>query len=194
MGSAAFRIEDVFKEHLDVARASMALEAEIERAAELLTGCLVNGNTILLCGNGGSAADAQHLAGEWVGRFLMERRGLPAIALHTNTTAVTAIANDYGYDEVFARQVEAHGRKGDVLIALTTSGNSENVVRAASKARMQGMDVIGMTGENHGRLGEHSHVCLAIPSSVTARVQEMHIVIGHMLCEITEQNWKAAQA
>src|SRR3954447_20151321 len=129
MSSAAELIEQTFREHLSVAGATLSLTDRIEEAVEILTQCLVRGHTILLCGNGGSAADAQHLAGEWVGRFLRERRGLPAIALHTNTTTVTAIANDYGFEEVFARQVEAHGRDGDVLIAISTSGNSENVVR-----------------------------------------------------------------
>lgn len=178
-------------DHIDVAQRTRELEPLILQAAEILTECLLKGGTILLCGNGGSAADAQHLAGEWVGRFLLERRGLPSIALHTNTTAVTAIANDYGFEEIFSRQVEAHARPNDVLIAITTSGNSENVIRAARRAKELGIQVIGMTGEQKGRLASFADLVLNVPSPVTARVQEMHITIGHILCDLSEQGWAA---
>lgn len=160
---------------------------DIERAGSIVSDCLNKHNgAILLCGNGGSAADAQHIAGELTGRFLRERRAMPAIALNTNSTTITAIGNDYGYDFVFSRQVEAHGRPGDVLIAITTSGNSGNVVQAAKAAKAGGLKVIGMTGMSGGMLGQYCDVCIKAPSSETPRVQEMHILVGHILCEIAE--------
>jgi D-sedoheptulose 7-phosphate isomerase len=159
---------------------------DIERAADLVTGCLASGGQLLLCGNGGSAADAQHIAAEFLGRFLRERRPLPAIALHTNTSAVTAIGNDYGFDEVFARQVLAYARPGGVLLAISTSAESPNVLRAAQVAREAGMSIIGMTGPEGGSLGPMCDVCLAVPASATPRIQEGHILIGHLLCQIVE--------
>lgn len=177
-----------FDEHQAALDSTRAMAADILEAASLLTECLRQGRVILLAGNGGSAADAQHLAGEWVGRFLKERRGFPAIALHTNSTVVTAVANDYGYDEVFARQVEAHGQSGDVLIALSTSGNSEGILRGARRARELGLTVIGMTGRTGGKLRHLCDLCLAVPHDDTPRIQEMHILIGHLLCELTEND------
>lgn len=187
MSAARDRLAQIFAEHQDVSRASESLAPQVEAAADMLSECLASGGTIYLCGNGGSAADAQHIAGEWVGRFLLERRGLPAVALHTNTTVVTAIANDYGFDQVYARQIEAHGRAGDVLIALSTSGSSANILRAAERAKELSMKVIGMTARSGGKLSELSDVLLPIPTDVTARAQEIHILIGHMLCELTER-------
>jgi D-sedoheptulose 7-phosphate isomerase len=159
---------------------------DIETAAGLVSASLASGGQLLLCGNGGSAADAQHIAAEFLGRFLRERRPLPAIALHGNTSAVTAIGNDYGFDQVFARQVEACGRPGDVLIALTTSGESPNVVRAAAAARSANVKVIGLTGSQSGSLAPLCDVLLAVPATATPRIQEGHALIGHIVCEIVE--------
>ena len=141
---------------------------------------------VLVCGNGGSAADAQHIAGELVGRFLKERRGLNVIALSANPAVLTAWANDYDYASVFARQVEAHGRPGGVLLALSTSGNSANVVQAAEVARAEQMKVIAFTGEGGGKLGPLAHALLAVPSKHTPRIQEGHLALYHYLCEMVE--------
>jgi D-sedoheptulose 7-phosphate isomerase len=141
---------------------------------------------VLVCGNGGSAADAQHIAGELVGRFLKERRGLNVIALAANPAVLTAWANDYDYESVFGRQVEAHGRPGGVLIALSTSGNSANVVQAAEAARREQMKVVALTGETGGKLASLAHALLAVPSRHTPRVQEAHIALYHYLCEHVE--------
>lgn len=159
-----------------------ALEAVVQTCVEA---CRHNGK-ILLCGNGGSAADAQHIAAELSGRFYKDRPPLYAEALHVNTSYLTAVGNDYGYDEVFARMVRAAGRPGDVLVAISTSGNSPNVVRAAQAAREIGMTVIGMTGAGGGQLAGISHHLLAAPSSDTPRIQECHILMGHILCELIE--------
>ena len=142
---------------------------------------------ILLCGNGGSAADAQHIAAELSGRFYKARPPLYAEALHVNSSYLTAVGNDYGYDEVYARMVRAAGRPGDVLVAISTSGNSPNVVRAAQAAREIGMYVIGMTGAGGGQLAALSHHLLAAPSKDTPRIQECHILMGHILCELIER-------
>ena len=155
----------------------------IALACELLREAMADGHKVLLCGNGGSAADAQHIAAELVGRFVAERRALPAIALTTDTSALTAIANDYGYDVVFARQVEALGQPGDILIAISTSGRSKNVLAAAVAARARGMKVIGLAGGTGGELAGACDVAIVAPSSDTARIQECHIAIGHVLCE-----------
>jgi D-sedoheptulose 7-phosphate isomerase len=159
---------------------------DIERAAGIVANCLANEGQFLLCGNGGSAADAQHIAAEFLGRFLKERRPLSAIALHANTSAVTAIGNDYGFDEVFARQVLAYARPGDVLLAISTSGESPNVLRAAQVAKESGLRVVGMTGRSGGSLAAMCDVCLAIAASETPRIQEGHILVGHILCAIVE--------
>ncbi len=141
---------------------------------------------VLVCGNGGSAADAQHIAGELVGRFLKERRGLNVIALAANPAVLTAWANDYDYASVFARQVEAHGRPGGVLLALSTSGNSANVVQAAEAARKEQMKVVAFTGEGGGKLGPLAHALLTVPSRHTPRIQEGHLALYHYLCEMVE--------
>jgi len=158
----------------------------IYSAAEYCIECFTQGNKILLCGNGGSAADAQHIAAELTGRFQFDRKPLYAEALHVNTSYLTAVANDYHYDKVFSRMVEAVGKSGDVLIALSTSGNSKNVVEAAKQARNQDMIVIGLTGRDGGELLQNSEICLKVPSNNTARIQESHIMIGHILCEKIE--------
>lgn len=149
------------------------------------------GHKILLCGNGGSAADAQHIAAELVGRFVVERRPLPAIALTTDTSALTAIGNDYGYEAVFSRQVEALGSAGDVLVAITTSGRSPNVVAAIAAARARGMKIVALTGRKGAELVASCDGGVAVPSSDTARIQECHITIGHLLCEIVDADYMA---
>lgn len=159
---------------------------KIDLAAGACVEALRSDKKILLCGNGGSAADAQHIAAELTGRFMKDRPALYAEALHVNTSALTAIANDYGFEQVFARQIEAMGRKGDILIALSTSGNSPNVLLALEKARRLEMTTIGMTGSNPGKLASISDILINIPSTDTARIQEVHLHIGHILCGIIE--------
>jgi D-sedoheptulose 7-phosphate isomerase len=158
----------------------------IVEASEMCIRCLRSGGTLLLCGNGGSAADAQHLAAEFTGRYLRRRDAWPAIALSTNTSAVTAIGNDYGFEEVFARQVAAYGRPGDVLVAISTSGASPNVVRAAEVARERGLKVIAMTGGSGGKMRDLADIHLNVPSNSTPRIQESHILVGHVLCALVE--------
>ena len=155
---------------------------DIKRASDLVNKTVQADKKILLCGNGGSAADAQHISAEFTGRFKIERRGLLAIALTTDTSALTAIANDYGYDRVFSRQVEAIGREDDLLIAISTSGNSKNILEAIKEAKKIGMSVIGFSGKDGGAMRELCDINLVIPSDDTARIQEMHIMIGHILC------------
>jgi D-sedoheptulose 7-phosphate isomerase len=160
--------------------------AGLGRAADLVASAFANGGQLLVCGNGGSAADAQHVAAEFVGRFLKERTPYPAIALHANTSALTAIGNDYGFDEVFARQVRAHGRAGDVLLAISTSGLSPNVLAAVVAAREAGMAVVGLAGRDGGALAEECDVCLTVPVRSTPRIQEAHIFLAHLLCGLVE--------
>lgn len=182
-------IKERFVDHMKLVQRvnnNKKIMAEVEEAGGLVKMTLVSGSKILLCGNGGSAADAQHWAAEFVGRFQKERNAMPAIALTTDTSILTAIANDYGYDKIFSRQVQALGRKGDLLIALSTSGNSANVVNAVEEAQKMGIRTIGMTAEGGGKLKELCDVCIVIPSKVTARAQEVHELIGHILCEIAE--------
>ncbi len=146
------------------------------------------GGKVLLCGNGGSAADAQHIAAEFVSRFRRERRGLPAIALTTDTSILTAIGNDYGYERVFARQVEALGQPGDVVVGISTSGTSASVLAAMRAARERGLAAIGLAGATGGLLIDHVDMCLCVPSQNTARIQEVHITVAHVVCEIVERS------
>jgi len=177
-------IHEVFADHSAVtARAALELPPVLERAVAAMHGCLRAGGKILACGNGGSAADAQHLAAELVGRFREERQALAAIALTADTALLTALGNDYGYQRVFARQVEALAQRGDVLLAFSTSGNSANVVEAAHTARRLGCTVIGFTGAGGGELARHADVLLKAPSSTVARIQEIHTLCIHVLCE-----------
>jgi D-sedoheptulose 7-phosphate isomerase len=162
--------------------------AALERAIELVAGALAGGHKLLLFGNGGSAADAQHIAAEFVGRFRRERRPLAAIALTTDTSALTAIANDYGYDDVFARQVRALGQTGDVALAISTSGRSPSVLRAVEACRERGVTTIGLTGGTGGDLAGSVDVCLrASASTESARIQETHILVGHVICELVDR-------
>lgn len=159
---------------------------EVEDAAITCADAFCAGNKVLFCGNGGSAADAQHLAAELSGRFYFDREPLPAEALHVNTSFVTAVANDYSYDEVFARMVKGSGNEGDVLVALSTSGNSGNILRAIEEAKKKGMIIIGLTGKGGGKMKGECDFFINVPSDDTPRIQESHIMIGHIICEIIE--------
>ncbi|MGQ0644459.1 MAG: D-sedoheptulose-7-phosphate isomerase [Elusimicrobiota bacterium] len=160
----------------------------IERAAQILADALRKGRKVVAFGNGGSAADAQHLTAELSGRFEKDRRGLPAVALTTNTSALTAIANDYDYDQVFSRQLDGLLQRGDVVVAISTSGNSANVLEAAKLAKKQGAVIIGWTGQNGGKLKDLVDVCLQVPSQRTARIQEGHLALLHTLCSLVEDS------
>lgn len=181
-------IKQRFEEHIALAQvvATSGILEQVATSAELIKAALATGNKVLFCGNGGSAADSQHLAAEFVGRFQKERKGLPSIALTVDTSILTAVANDYGYDTVFARQVQALGAQGDVLVGLSTSGNSKNVLAAIAVAKEKGMRVIGFTAEGGGKMASECDVCIAVPTPVTARAQEMHILMGHILCELVD--------
>ncbi|ACX71924.1 phosphoheptose isomerase [Methanocaldococcus vulcanius M7] len=162
-------------------------EEKLKKAIEVIYNALKNGNKILICGNGGSAADSQHFAAEIVGRFKLERKGLPAIALTTDTSILTAIGNDYGFDKIFERQVEALGKEGDVLVGISTSGNSENVIKAVNKAKEMGIYTIGLLGKGGGKLKDIVDLALIVPSNNTARIQECHLTIYHVICEEVEK-------
>jgi len=166
--------------------ADEALAQQIEEAVTLCVAALRNGRKILFAGNGGSAADAQHWAGELVSRFYYDRPGLPAIALTTDTSILTAIGNDYGYDYTFARQIEALGQEGDVFIAISTSGRSKNIMRAIEACEAKGVQVIGFTGEAGGDMKDRCAICFRVPSDETPRIQEGHEFIGHLLCGLIE--------
>lgn len=165
-------------------------EELIAQVAREICAALEQNRKVLLFGNGGSAADSQHIAAEWVGRFMRERSPLPAIALTTDTSILTAIGNDYGYDRVFDRQVRALGQKGDIAIAISTSGNSPNVLLAVDAALEKGMITVGLTGRDGGKLGSKVHYHLNVPHALSARIQEVHIMIGHILCELADDNMK----
>ena len=181
-------IKQRFAEHIILAQqvAESRILEQVAESAEIIRRALQNGKKVLFCGNGGSAADSQHLAAEFVGRFQKERNGLPAIALTVDTSILTAVANDYGYDTVFARQVQALGNTGDVLVGLSTSGNSKNVLAAIDVAKTKGIQCIGMTAQGGGKMAEVCDICMAVPCPVTARAQEIHILIGHILCELVD--------
>ena len=185
---------EAFQEHLRVVEGLRSQQARLVDVAHLLSGVLRSGGKILWCGNGGSAADAQHLAAEIVGRFRRERRGLPSIALTTDSSILTSVANDYGFEQVFARQVEALATPRDVVVGISTSGNSPNVVAALERARSLGVKTVAFTGEGGGKMGQLADLVLAVPSMVTARIQEAHILAGHMLCDWLEADWMELQA
>lgn len=192
--------EERFRRHFDrhIALASTVtatLGPVVGRAGELLIAALADGHKVLLCGNGGSAADAQHIAAELTGRYENKgRRALPALALNTDSSAVTAIGNDLGYDRVFARQVEAHGHAGDVLIGISTSGRSPNVIAAVDQARRQGLDTIGLLGRDGGDLSGMVDIPIIVPSDATPHIQEMHITIGHLLCALLDDAFREDQS
>jgi D-sedoheptulose 7-phosphate isomerase len=184
----AERARAQFEQHIDVARRTIDSQAgAIAQMAELLVACYRGGNKAIFCGNGGSAADAQHLAAELVGRYLLDRPALPALALHTDTSALTAIANDYSYERAFARQAEAHLQPGDVLVALSTSGESASVVRAAEVARERGCAVIGLLGRDGGAILPLCDAAVVVPAQPSFVIQEVYMIVGHWLCDMVEQ-------
>ncbi|WDF80137.1 D-sedoheptulose 7-phosphate isomerase [Mucilaginibacter sp. KACC 22773] len=162
------------------------LQGDIETACEMMTTTLKNGNKVLFAGNGGSAADAQHLAAELTGRFVKERKALPGIALTVDTSAMTAIANDYHYDRVFARQVEAYAKPGDLFIGISTSGNSQGILNAFETAAQYGCKTLGLSGKDGGKMNGNCDLNIVVPSNTTARIQEMHILIGHIMCQAVD--------
>lgn len=181
----------MWREHLDLALRLPELTNEVSTAVDLICSAMAQGGALFIAGNGGSAADAQHIAAELTGRFKRERQPLRAMALHGNTSALTAIGNDYGYEHVFARELSAHARPGDVLLAISTSGNSGNILRAIEAARKCEVGVIGLTGEGGGKMRAACDLCLCVPSKSTAHIQEMHITIGHAICELLEERLSA---
>jgi len=180
------------RQSIEIQQAILEDEHLLELLNEAASACLralKRGAKLVFFGNGGSAADAQHLAAELTGRYLLERRPLPAIALTTNTSCLTAIGNDYSYDQVFARQIEALGNKADIAIGISTSGHSKNVIQALRKAKEKGLTTVGLTASTGGELRHVADYCLRIPSEETPRIQEAHILLGHILCEIIEENF-----
>lgn len=186
------QIKSIISASIEVKQSILADETMIQKLAvvsNLITGAFKNGNKVLFCGNGGSAADAQHLAAEFSGRFYTDRDALPAEALHVNTSYLTAVANDYSYDVVYARLVKGLGVKGDVLIGLSTSGNSKNIIEAFKVASEKGMITIGFTGETGGKMKDMSDYLFNVPSKDTPRIQESHIMLGHIICQLVEEQY-----
>jgi len=181
-------INEIFKEAFESRDVLLnrELTAVIEKAADLLISTLKMGNKVLVAGNGGSAADSQHFVGEFVGRFLKERKALPAIALSTNTSILTAIGNDYSFERIFSRQIEAIGKEGDTLIVISTSGNAPNLINAVNTAKGLSINTIGLLGNDGGKLGKLVDIPIIVPLSKTPRIQEIHIIIIHSICEIVE--------
>jgi D-sedoheptulose 7-phosphate isomerase len=175
------------QEHNDVLDSISQFGESIEKVANIFLSCLEGGGTIFWCGNGGSASDSQHLAGELVGRFVDERKPLKSIALTADSAVMTCIVNDYGYKHIFSRQIEALGVKGDVLVGISTSGNSENVIHAFEIAKQHGITTIGLLGKGGGKCASMANQSIIVPSQSTARIQEMHILIGHILCDLIEE-------
>ena len=166
---------------------SPSLKAAVNEAVERIVTCFRNGGKVWFCGNGGSAADAQHLAAEFSGRFYFDRPVLPSEALHCNTSYLTAVANDYGYDQVFARIISGVGAKGDILVGISTSGNSTNILRAFEVCREKGVSTFAFTGRTGGKMKDLADLLIAVPSTDTPRIQEAHITLGHIICELVEQ-------
>lgn len=185
------QISDILQRSIDTKQAILndtILLGTISHVTQICTDCFKQGGKVLFCGNGGSAADAQHLAAEFSGRFYSDRDPLFSEALHVNTSYLTAVGNDYGYEYIYSRLIKAKGNKGDVLIGLSTSGNSENIIKAFEQAKSQGVICIGMTGTSGGQLNDKSDHIIKVPSSDTPRIQECHITIGHIICELVEKN------
>ncbi len=183
------------RESIEAKQATLERELPVlARIAETLMDALARGGKVLVFGNGGSAADSQHIAAELVSRFRRERGALPAIALTTDTSILTAIANDYHFEDVFARQVEALGRPGDVVLAISTSGNSQNVLKAVRRAAELGLKTIGFTGDDGGKLRQCADLCFRVPSHATPHIQEVHIAAGHAVCEVVEARFATARA
>lgn len=186
------KIKKIVSESIAV-KTSVLQDATILKTTEAIVAAMVaalkNGNHIYFCGNGGSAADAQHLAAEFSGRFYKDREALPAEALHCNTSYLTAVANDYSYDVIFARLIKGIGKKGDFLVGLSTSGNSTNIMKAFEVAREKGIVTVGFTGETGGKMKDLSDYLLNVPSKNTPRIQESHIMLGHIICELVEEQY-----
>lgn len=184
-------IQSEFFSHIDTAQATLkGLVSDIEKASAIMIKAIKNGNKIMLCGNGGSAADSQHFAAELSGRYLEDRDALACIALTTDTSALTAIGNDFGFEFVFSRQVEALAKKGDVLLAISTSGNSQNIINAINVAKSKGCVTMGLSGKDGGKMNDCLDLNIIIPSSSTPRIQEMHLLIEHILCNLIERECK----
>ncbi|HLO53938.1 MAG TPA: D-sedoheptulose 7-phosphate isomerase [Saprospiraceae bacterium] len=184
-------ISSIIQESIDVKQSFLADASNIvliENICNSITNAFKNGRKVLLCGNGGSAADAQHIAAEFSGRFKINRPALPAEALHVNTSYLTAVGNDFGFDVIYSRMIEGIGCEGDVLIALSTSGNSTNILNAVKAAKSKSMVTIGMTGISGGDMNDHCDFMVKIPSSNTPRIQESHILVGHIICQLVENN------
>jgi D-sedoheptulose 7-phosphate isomerase len=184
-------IKDLISKSIKVKQQLLANEQlldQVQQSIKVITTAFKNGNKVLFCGNGGSAADAQHLAAEFSGRFYKDRPSLPAEALHCNTSYLTAVANDYSYDVIYARLIEGMGLKGDVLVGFSTSGNSANIVKAFEVAKSKGVLTIGFTGATGGVMKEQCDVLLNVPSYDTPRIQESHILLGHIICQVVEEN------
>ena len=185
------RIQSIFQESIKVKEAALQKNlSSLEESIRAVSQCLKKGNKLFFFGNGGSAADSQHIAAEFIGRFQKERRSLPAIALTTDTSILTALGNDYGFDVIFARQLAGLGQKGDVAFAISTSGNSPNVIEGAKQARKMGIKVIGLSGGTGGKLAPYCDINLIVPSNVTARIQESHICMAHTICELVESEFE----
>lgn len=182
-------INEILEEHKEILKLlnNENYTLVIEKIIEAVLTCLKANKKILIAGNGGSASDAQHFAGEIVGRFLLERKGMPAISLSTDTSVLTCIGNDYGFESIFSRQVEALGEEGDVLFGISTSGNSKNIIKAIEEAKRKGVITIGLLGRDGGLLKEMCDISLVIPFDKTARVQEVHIITIHTICKIVEE-------
>ncbi len=185
------KIENILAASIESKQSILAnkeLISKINKSVELITTSFKNGGRLWLCGNGGSAADAQHIAAEFSGRFFKDRKALPAEALHVNSSYVTSVGNDYGFDVVYSRMIEGVAKEGDVLIAISTSGNSKNILNAAKAAKVKEVTCIALTGTTGGNLAQCADVLLNMPTDSTPRIQECHILIGHIICEVVEEN------
>jgi len=180
-------ISEYINESIDTKRKLLDLTDKIDEVVRVAVDAYKNGNKLLMAGNGGSAADSQHFAAEMVGRYKLERKGLPAISFTTDTSNLTSIGNDYGFDQVFERQMESLGNKGDVFFAISTSGNSENLIKAIGQAKENGVTVVSLLGKSGGKMKDISDYSIIVPSNNTPRIQECHILIIHMICEIVEK-------
>jgi len=181
-------INNTFNDHTNVAKKTLkSVSKKIEKSSDVIAKSLKSGGTIFWCGNGGSAADSQHIAAEFVGRFKKDRRPLRSIALTTDTSVLTCISNDYSFDDIFSRQLNALGRKGDVLVAITTSGESLNIKKVLVQAQKMRIKTIGLIGKKGGTCKNYTDIPMIVPSDITARIQEVHILIAHLLCELVEK-------
>ncbi len=179
-------IEQSIRTKEEILKSSLIV-SNIQKSAEIIIETYKNGGKVFLAGNGGSAADSQHIATELVSKFFKERKPLNAMALTTNTSAITAIGNDYGYEYVFSRQLEAYSKKGDIFVAISTSGNSENIIEALKKAKDLGLKTIGFAGKNGGKMESFCDLIIKVPSTVTPTIQESHIMVGHLICAVVEK-------